>query len=58
MKDPCLKYACELQKCLKTHNYNEEMCSTVMKALLDCCQIWKTEAKCCLGFIKTNDSNQ
>jgi hypothetical protein len=35
--DPCKKYACELQDCLKKANYNEAKCQTVLSKLKQCC---------------------
>ncbi|CAL1528955.1 unnamed protein product [Lymnaea stagnalis] len=36
-KDPCQKYACDLQTCLQANDYQEWHCEPVLQALYDCC---------------------
>lgn len=58
MKDPCLKYACELQKCLQANDYKEELCTKIMEDMLTCCEKWKEKAECCLGFLNGKDKTK
>lgn len=51
-KDPCKKYACEIQKCLEESSYQEEKCDNAIKRMLSCCYKWREESLCCSGFMK------
>ena len=37
-KDPCQKYACAIQDCLKANNYDEKKCEAAILALNKCCE--------------------
>lgn len=50
-KDPCQKYACELQVCLKRENFQESACQAYINRLVECCRLWKEESfKVCSGI--------
>ena len=36
-RDPCLKFACEMQKCLQNSSYNESKCANVLLKIKKCC---------------------
>ncbi|XP_077987444.1 cx9C motif-containing protein 4-like [Glandiceps talaboti] len=49
--EPCKKYACEIQRCLKAHKYNETACRDVIRQMAKCCEKFGTEdSDCCSGF--------
>ena len=49
--DPCQKFACQLQECLKKNNYQESKCLEVIEKLVNCCTIWKEKSfKVCSGI--------
>ena len=57
-RDPCQKYACELQVCLKNNNYQESKCQKALDRLVKCCTLWREESfKVCSG-IKVPDIEQ
>lgn len=35
--DPCKKFACEWQYCLKKHDFREERCQNLIEQLRKCC---------------------
>ena len=35
--DPCKKFACEWQDCLKRSDYQEEKCKGIIEKLKECC---------------------
>ncbi|QLG70741.1 hypothetical protein HG535_0A06830 [Zygotorulaspora mrakii] len=37
MSDPCKREACDIQRCLLSHNYNEEPCQPLIDDLYRCC---------------------
>ena len=49
-KDPCKKYACEIQKCLNSKNFQEGKCQEEIDRLKTCCRTWGRESICCSGF--------
>ena len=50
-RDPCQKYACELQVCLQRNNYQEKKCQGSITNLVRCCEVWKQESsKVCSGI--------
>ncbi|XP_076436001.1 cx9C motif-containing protein 4-like [Babylonia areolata] len=52
--DPCQKQACEIQKCLQAHKYQESQCEDVINAMLQCCAKFQDlESVCCAGFLKS-----
>lgn len=58
-KDPCKKYACELQYCLQANNYNQVRCESIVNKLKQCCQSTYTASSSsrlvvsdtCSGFV-------
>jgi hypothetical protein len=34
----CKKEACAIQTCLKNNDYQQQMCSAAVKALVECCR--------------------
>ncbi|XP_032886351.1 cx9C motif-containing protein 4 isoform X2 [Amblyraja radiata] len=52
VKDPCKKQACEIQKCLKAHHYQESKCQHVIQDMYRCCKIHAKASVCCSGFLK------
>uniref|UniRef100_T1KRN0 Cx9C motif-containing protein 4 n=1 Tax=Tetranychus urticae TaxID=32264 RepID=T1KRN0_TETUR len=51
-KDPCKKYACLIQTCLKSNNFNEEACAYAIDDMKDCCRTWNFRSDCCDGFLR------
>ena len=51
-KDPCKKYACLIQKCLKSNNYNEDYCIDAIENMKKCCIKWNYDSDVCDGFLK------
>ncbi|KAM9451016.1 cx9C motif-containing protein 4 isoform 1-T2 [Clarias gariepinus] len=52
-KDPCLKHACAIQKCLQANSYSEDRCEDVFRAMRKCCEIHtEKNSECCAGFTK------
>ncbi|XP_069749444.1 cx9C motif-containing protein 4 [Narcine bancroftii] len=51
-KDPCQKQACEIQKCLQVHHYQESKCQRVIQEMHKCCKIHASKSVCCSGFLK------
>jgi len=49
-KDPCLRYACEIQKCLQGNDYNEDRCVVAIQRLSDCCKRFNYTPLCCEGI--------
>ena len=50
-RDPCQKYACELQVCLKNNNFQENKCQNALERLVKCCSLWRQESfKVCSGI--------
>ena len=49
-KDPCKKYACEIQKCLNSKDFQEGKCQEEIERLKECCRTWGKESICCSGF--------
>uniref|UniRef100_A0A2C9M6M1 Cx9C motif-containing protein 4, mitochondrial n=1 Tax=Biomphalaria glabrata TaxID=6526 RepID=A0A2C9M6M1_BIOGL len=37
LQDPCQKFACDLQSCLRVNDYQEWKCQHVIQALYNCC---------------------
>ncbi|XP_072914433.1 cx9C motif-containing protein 4 [Hemitrygon akajei] len=50
-KDPCQKQACEIQKCLQAHHYQESKCQRVIQDMRECCKIHAKTSVCCSGFL-------
>lgn len=56
-KDPCKKYACDLQFCLSRNNYNQDKCQDIINILKECCLRTynpsdRDLSPTCSGFIK------
>ncbi|KAL8592465.1 hypothetical protein ACOMHN_021407 [Nucella lapillus] len=52
--DPCQRQACDIQKCLQAHHYQESQCGEVIRAMLQCCAKYgDRESVCCAGFLKS-----
>ncbi|XP_075987546.1 cx9C motif-containing protein 4 [Anticarsia gemmatalis] len=49
-KDPCKKFACELQRCLVEKNYQEVRCKEVFEAMRQCCLKHKPISLVCEGY--------
>jgi len=56
-KDPCLRYACDIQKCLQGNNYNENACTVTIERLSKCCKRFNYTPLCCEG-IPPEDTTQ
>ena len=57
-RDPCQKYACEVQVCLQRNNYQENKCQETIKNLVKCCQLWGEESfKVCSGIKLPEEPN-
>jgi len=56
-KDPCLRYACDIQKCLQGNNYNEDACTVAIERLTNCCKRFDFTPLCCEG-IPREDTTQ
>ncbi len=60
-RDPCLKFACEMQKCLQNADYNETKCISVLMKLKKCCHNYygygtsRVMSPTCSGFIQTKN---
>lgn len=51
-RDPCQKYACNLQDCLQKNNYQESKCQYVINDILKCCNRQRERSIVCSGFLK------
>lgn len=51
-KEPCQKYACAIQSCLKANNYNESKCEEAIEAMRKCCAKLTTYSFICQGMIQ------
>ncbi|KAM3968819.1 cx9C motif-containing protein 4-like [Aphomia sociella] len=49
-KDPCKRFACEIQKCLIENNFQEVRCERVFEAMRQCCIKYKTSSFVCEGY--------
>lgn len=49
-KDPCKPHACNIQKCLKENNYQEQSCQQFIELLRDCCCKWGSASISCSGI--------
>lgn len=56
-KDPCKRYACDIQKCLQGNNYNEDACTVAIDRLTSCCERFDFTPLVCEG-IPRKDTNQ
>ncbi|XP_067853046.1 cx9C motif-containing protein 4 isoform X1 [Heptranchias perlo] len=54
-KDPCQTQACEIQKCLQAHRYQESKCQQVIHEMHKCCKIHGKKSVCCSGFLKEQE---
>ncbi|XP_020388889.1 cx9C motif-containing protein 4 isoform X2 [Rhincodon typus] len=54
-KDPCQKQACEIQKCLQAHHYQESRCQHVIEEMHKCCKTFAKISVCCSGFLKEEE---
>ena len=52
IKEPCQKYACAIQSCLKAKNYDADKCQDVIEAMKSCCAKITTYSYICQGFNK------
>ncbi|XP_042336340.1 cx9C motif-containing protein 4 isoform X1 [Sceloporus undulatus] len=58
-KDPCQKYACEIQKCLQANNYMESKCEAAIQEMRRCCARYpKGRSISCSGFELKVKENQ
>ncbi|XP_043279299.1 cx9C motif-containing protein 4 [Venturia canescens] len=48
--DPCKKYACKLQTCLKENVYQPSRCGAVIEELRQCCIKHSPESLVCEGI--------
>ncbi|XP_073988391.1 cx9C motif-containing protein 4 [Rhodnius prolixus] len=49
-KDPCKVHACNIQKCLKEHNFQEDKCRNWIEYLRECCVVWGEKSTSCSGI--------
>ncbi|KAI4470556.1 cx9c motif-containing protein 4 [Holotrichia oblita] len=49
-KDPCKSFACKIQDCLKSHNYQESSCLEAIEDMKNCCKLWGEKSFVCGGF--------
>lgn len=49
-KEPCQKFACAIQDCLKANNYDEKKCEDAIQAMKKCCDELKTYSFICEGM--------
>ncbi|XP_075211344.1 cx9C motif-containing protein 4 isoform X2 [Lycorma delicatula] len=49
-KDPCKRFACDIQKCLKENSFQEERCVKWIEYLRECCVKWKADSISCSGI--------
>ncbi|PBC34366.1 mature T-cell proliferation 1 neighbor protein [Apis cerana cerana] len=60
--DPCKKFACKLQQCLKDNVYQPSRCEKVLEEIRQCCIIHFASSIVCdeksseIGFIKMNEN--
>ena len=52
IKEPCQKYACAIQTCLKAKNYDQDKCQDAIEAMMKCCANLTTYSYICQGFNK------
>ena len=48
--EPCQKFACAIQTCLKANNYQEDKCKEAIEAMKKCCSELKTYSYICQGM--------
>ncbi|KAH9490270.1 Cx9C motif-containing protein 4, mitochondrial [Bulinus truncatus] len=52
LQDPCQKFACDLQNCLRANDYQEWKCQHIIEALYDCCsRCGKGNSAVCSGIV-------
>lgn len=57
IKDPCKPRACDIQACLKAHNFQEDRCKHTIEALIECCRKWGNKSYVCNGVkVDQNDN--
>ncbi|XP_049882404.1 cx9C motif-containing protein 4 [Pectinophora gossypiella] len=49
-KDPCKRFACDIQKCLMENNFQEIRCDKVFEAMRQCCMKHKPVSLVCDGY--------
>lgn len=54
-KEPCKKYACAIQDCLRQNNYQESKCLEAIEAMKKCCRGLTTYSFICEGMLEKND---
>jgi len=52
LRDPCKKFACEIQHCLQAHQYRESSCQSQLDQMIQCCTRWIGKSVSCSGFVK------
>ena len=52
--EPCKKYACAIQKCLESNNYNQDKCEYAIEAMRKCCANLTTYSYICEGMVKSD----
>jgi len=52
LRDPCKKFACAIQHCLKAHQYQESLCQYQLDQMIHCCTKWTRKSASCAGFTK------
>ncbi|KZC07502.1 Mature T-cell proliferation 1 neighbor protein [Dufourea novaeangliae] len=48
--DPCKKFACKLQQCLKDNIYQPSRCQSIIEEIRQCCIIHKQNSTVCDGI--------
>ncbi|BET00035.1 C-x(9)-C motif containing 4 homolog (S. cerevisiae) [Nesidiocoris tenuis] len=49
-KDPCKPHACNIQKCLKENNFQEDKCLQFIEYLRECCVKFGPQSISCSGI--------
>lgn len=49
-KDPCKRFACEIQRCLVENSYQEVRCDKVFEVMRQCCIKHKPRSLVCEGY--------
>ena len=54
--EPCQKYACAIQGCLKSNNYDEKKCEAAILAMIKCCDNLTSYSSICKGMTSNSNS--
>ena len=53
-KEPCQRFACAIQTCLKSNNYDETKCQKAIEDMKKCCDKLTTYSYICQGKSMTS----